>query len=127
MDSELTDKLLNDFPKLFCGRKTTRTKPIRCFGFECSDGWFQIIYDLSADLIRISQEKGCRPPIVVQVKEKFGGLRFYIEGSNNEYQERISIAESLSHQTCEVCGRKGQTRRGGWIQTLCDKHAKGEL
>jgi len=123
MDQELAMKLFNDFPDLYRGCNKPMTEPLMCFGFECGDGWFQIIYDLSSDLMRISRTKGYKPPVVVQVKEKFGGLRFYIDGCNEEFYNRIKKAEELSVITCEICGRKGKLRRGGWIQTLCDKHA----
>jgi hypothetical protein len=42
------------------------------FGFECGDGWFDLVYDC---FIRIS-EANCET-VIVQVKEKFGGLRVY--------------------------------------------------
>jgi hypothetical protein len=74
----------------------------------------------------------------VQVKEKFGGLRFYVtfqsvdgadEGDEDSLETRrfvsevlgmISFAESMSHRICEVCGSRGVLRTGGWQRTLCD-------
>lgn len=69
------------------------------------------------------------PPLVpqvhaVQVKEKFGSLRFYISGGDDVVHALISMAESMSAITCEVCGDAGKMQTGGWIRTLCDKHAK---
>jgi len=124
VEQKLEMKLFNDFPDLYRGCNKPMTESLMCFGFECGNGWFQLIYDLSSDLMRITRTKGYKTPVVVQVKEKFGGLRFYINGSQDEYQGRIMAAEELSFQTCEMCGRKGERRSGGWIQTLCDKHAK---
>jgi len=120
MDETLSDKLNEDFPELFRGRH----KHSMCF--DCGDGWFHLLHDLSRDLMRISQEKYYELPVVAQVKEKFGGLRFYIDGSNDDYQARIQQAEKLSEETCEICGGKGKRRAGGWIQTLCDKHSKNK-
>ena len=54
-----------------------------------------------------------------QVKEKFGGLRFYIMGGNEKIDALISFAESMSECTCEECGRPGTQNAGGWIKTLC--------
>jgi len=119
VDKSLADKLNEDFPELYKGRH----KCSMCFGFECGDGWFHLLFDLSRDLMRISQEKNYNIPVAVQVKEKFGGLRFYINESNNDYEDRIRMAEILSVQTCEICGGKGKKRAGGWVQTLCDKHS----
>ena len=63
--------------------------------------------------------------VAVQVKEKFGGLRFYTNYSDNVVNALISMAESMSYRTCEVCGTPGKSRHGGWIRTLCDEHAEG--
>ena len=58
-----------------------------------------------------------------QVKEKFGGLRFYLDSSATEkLHDAIRLAEDESYKTCELCGEPGEPRREGWIKTLCDKH-----
>lgn len=56
---------------------------------------------------------------VQQVKEKFGTLRYYCNGSDN-VDRLINLAEILSAMTCENCGKYGKIRQGGWIRTLCD-------
>ena len=63
--------------------------------------------------------------VVRQVKEKFGGLRFYTEGGDEYIQGMIYMAEHLSISTCEVCGKPGRRgRKGSQIVTLCEEHAK---
>lgn len=56
-----------------------------------------------------------------QVKEKFGGLRFYYSGGNEETSAMISFAEALSYKICEECGRYDNTvgSTSGWITTIC--------
>jgi hypothetical protein len=61
-------------------------------------------------------------PTIVQVKEKFGSLRFYINGGTPEMYNYISFAEAMSGRTCEVCGAPGKSRNNGWIKVLCNKH-----
>jgi hypothetical protein len=61
-------------------------------------------------------------PKIQQVKEKFGGLRFYLDGADDYTDGAISMAESWAARTCEQCGAPGQRRSGGWIRTLCDTH-----
>ncbi len=61
-------------------------------------------------------------PVAVQVKEKFGTLRFYVHGGSEKAHAYIEFAEALSGSTCEECGAPGKTRGGGWIRTLCDHH-----
>jgi hypothetical protein len=62
---------------------------------------------------------------IVQVKEKFGGLRFYVKNANKSIRQRIQAAELESTTVCDVCGKLGERRGGGWIRTLCDEHAEG--
>jgi len=60
---------------------------------------------------------------VMQVKEKFGGLRFYVGGATPEEFEVIDKAEADSYTICEECGKPGILREDlGWILTLCDEH-----
>jgi hypothetical protein len=66
-------------------------------------------------------------PVIVQVKEKFGTLRFYCDGVvNPEIDAYIQFAESMSRKMCEVCGNPGSIRTGGWLKTLCDNHMRDE-
>lgn len=66
-------------------------------------------------------------PVIQQIKEKFGGLRFYIYGGTDTTGYYIEFAELLSYRTCEVCGAPGERRTGGWIKTLCDHHQQEAL
>jgi hypothetical protein len=59
--------------------------------------------------------------VAAQVKEKFGGLRFYVDGADDVVHNYITFAEELSYEICERCGSTadiGQTTTG-WISTLC--------
>ena len=58
----------------------------------------------------------------VQIKEKYGGLRFYVDFGSDELHDAIWEIERESYKTCEYCGRKGKPRRTGWIKTLCIWH-----
>ena len=59
-------------------------------------------------------------PRAVQVKEKFGTLRFYMTGETEEMSRLIHRAEERSAVTCEKCGKPGEYRDLGWAFTLCD-------
>lgn len=63
------------------------------------------------------------PQVVVeQIKEKFGGLRFYYQGGDDHIHGMVRIAEMWAGHSCEECGNPGERRSGGWIRTLCDEH-----
>lgn len=59
---------------------------------------------------------------VEQIKEKFGGLRFYFQGGDSHIDGMVTMAEVWAGRTCEKCGNVGERRGGGWIRTLCDQH-----
>ena len=85
--------------------------------FEVGLGWFPLIKDLITDLIELGWNKE-----VCQVKEKFGGLRFYINAATSEVHKRVHKAEIESMSTCEVTGKPGKLRTDiGWYRTLCDE------
>ena len=60
---------------------------------------------------------------VIQVKEKFGGLRVYTDLHNEELETVIQNVGYESFTICEECGKPGHLRDGGWYKTLCDEHA----
>lgn len=82
-------------------------------------GWSKLIKDLVDDLFVLGWNGE-----VLQVKEKFGGLRFYINYGSDKVFDRIDVAENESLKICEECGNPGKQRNTGWIKTLCDNHAK---
>jgi hypothetical protein len=62
---------------------------------------------------------------VAQVKEKFGGLRFYydvIGQRNEELDRKIASIENQSDKTCDICGAGGIKGGKGWIVTRCEDH-----
>lgn len=89
---------------------------------ECDEGWYELIYNLCKDL----KEAGFDGH-VDQIKEKFGGLRFYISYGDNTTDEvakkcdkLIMYYEDSSIKTCETCGQDGEeVNLKGWIKTLC--------
>jgi len=124
MKKDLTRKLYTDFPELYQDRSKPCSESLMCFGFEHDDGWFELVYKLSEDLMVISSKLGIKEPVAVQVKEKFGTLRFYVDGYHAEIAKRIEQAELESALLCEVCGNEGKQRSQGWVRTLCDWHAE---
>ena len=61
--------------------------------------------------------------VAIQVKEKFGGLRFYYNGGDEYINGLAAMAEAMSYSLCEVCSDKAAPTQGGWIRTLCEKHS----
>lgn len=124
------DKLLCEkYPKIFKNRNSSVQESCMSCGFECEDGWFNLI-DTLCSIIQNHVDwktKNSSPedsedlqPVADQVKSKFGGLRFYVSGGDDTISGMIIMAESLSFKICEECGNVGSKKGRGWIFTMCD-------
>ena len=123
MRQDLTERLFNDF-KEFINPRRPLTESLMGFGFECGDGWYKILHDLFTKI-----KESCRPDgfEVIQVKEKFGGLRVYVSSGTDEIYDLIDKAEKESEKTCETCGEPGKIDTSiYWLSCLCDKCKNGE-
>lgn len=89
--------------------------------FDCNKGWHPIIKKLLTDIVADPV-----PVKVLQIKEKFGGLRFYYDGGSEYTAKLVQAAEEECSRTCEFCGEPGEKRNLRWIRTLCDKHYEEE-
>lgn len=121
MSPELDKKLCEKYPKIFANRNGDMTQTAMCWGFDCGDGWYSLINSLCS-VLQWNTDKnnstGKYPQVVaVQVKEKFGTLRFYVDGGGTSSDAMIEFAEYLSGTICEVCSHPGKLRQGGWITT----------
>ena len=140
MKEELQHKLFKSYPALFAQKDMSVKESCMPWGICAGDGWFELIDLLCSHIqnrienvnrnIDMSAEESVATLAhtpdrylkceVTQVKEKFGGLRFYVNCDDDYIDGLISIAESMSYKLCSECGEKSsnQTVRG-WIYTLC--------
>jgi hypothetical protein len=96
-------------------------------GFAVGAGWYPIIEILCTNIQshidwRVKQGQDIAQVEVNQIKEKFGGLRFYYSGGDDEISGMVRMAEAWADVACEECGAAGTRRSGGWVRTLCDVH-----
>ena len=79
------------------------------------DGW--------ADLVRAFYQACTDAGIkIVQVKEKFGGLRMYTDYPPAHIRKLEVEMETKSLKTCEPCGKPGKpTTNNYWIKTVCEE------
>jgi len=120
MNKKNTKMLLKDFPDLYKQYYLSPTETCMSWGFATEDGWLDLIYELSQKVALADPQ--CE---ATQVKQKYGSLRFYTDGCNEDANKLIHEAEEKSYHICEVCGKTGIIRNDlPWIRTLCDKHYK---
>jgi len=144
MKQELEQKLFKDHPAIFRQRKLPMTQTCMCWGIECGDGWYELLDNLCKELEAIHIATGIKTE-AVQVKEKYGTLRFYhttilfssffqklfrrqpAKTWDDIIDAVVDKAESKSAVTCEVCGDWGSLcYKGYWYATRCESCAKKE-
>jgi hypothetical protein len=119
MREDLELKLISKYPSVFRDYNGDLTKTAMCCGMSCGNGWYDLIDSLCQRIVELDPEKKC---YAIQVKEKFGTLRFYVGNASNEIHDAIEEAERKSSIVCERCGGEGKTRNDrGWLRTLCEK------
>jgi hypothetical protein len=123
MKKELTEKLRTKYPTVYKNLYGDARYTCMAWGISVREGWYDIIDELSAVL-----EK--HKLVAAQVKEKFGGLRFYLDeypkddADYKEVRDAISKAERKAYKTCEYCGPPGKPTKGGWVKVLCEECLK---
>lgn len=91
---------------------------------ECGPGWVGIIGALSDKLEKklesyLSVWKEDELPHAVQVKEKYGKLRFCTSTCTEEMDKIVDEYEAMSAKTCEVCGKPGTLQNKGCLVVRC--------
>lgn len=91
---------------------------------ECGYGWAELIKQCDEALFALDPNY-----TIAQIKEKFGGLRFYFNPTDMKQYSKLSAVvmaiEEKSLETCEECGAPGYRRRwrdNGYMYTSCDEH-----
>jgi hypothetical protein len=131
MRDELDKMLCEKYPKMMVNRHKDMQETTMCWGFECGDGWYNIINQLMSQIQHHIDWKNRDSEVVQQVtldqvKEKFGTLRIYYSGGDDYIRGLVSMAQAMSGSTCEVCGNAGKFRGKSWFYTACDEHAKDD-
>ena len=120
--------ILDRYPHLFA-------KPN--IGLGCGAGWWPALEDAFIEITGILNTYVGLSFNTAQIKEKFGGLRFYYDlhrkkgctltdelekDAREAIDAAVQKAENMAGVACEVCGQRGV--RGGkhWLKTLCETH-----
>jgi hypothetical protein len=151
---ELLERLAAAYPYMF--RRMNGREDFFRFNPAIGAGWFDIFERLCAainEALTAAQKKRFR---IVQVKEKFGGLRVYwrigsrarlwadiqVPGEGvitlkpkakkssvaARIDQLITHATAEAANTCEACGRRPAKLHlvDGWFTTMCDEHRPKE-
>jgi len=135
MDHDLPanlSSLIAAFPRLFRGKPPTIEDYV-------GPGWHSLVFDLCSEIDALLTDDEAAGFKIVQIKEKFASLRFYVKlrgrwrwavDPSREVADKaaaidrlIRQAEARSRTTCEVCGEPGEQLSAGWRMTLCQRHS----
>lgn len=120
MNRENTKRLFTEFPELF-------DRDLLPCGYECQDGWFDLLYELAGRIS--SYRKQCSEDLyleVIRVRQCLGRLQFTLRGGDSRVRKMIEEAE---HRSTRICELDGETAIGlfvcapHWYRHLCTKCA----
>ena len=128
MREELQNRLFNSWPEIFRDVGRPPTESLMAFGIDTDDGWFVLLDVLCRVLTEHAETLGQFPAAAAQIKEKFGGLRYYTNGGDDRWSHgAIQFADYASYRICEVSGMPGRiAKRYGWYKTLSPEIAHRE-
>jgi len=109
-DKTWQDQLLEKYPKLL----------EYCYP-SVNEGWKDILDNMLGCIQHHLKYAEQEQPFFSQIKEKFGGLRAYYYHGDDTIRGITTMAEAISHHTCEECGNSGEKKPTSWIKTLCDE------
>ena len=137
MSSEQFDKYMcKTYPNLFKERNLPMNQTCMCWGFDIGKGWYLVLDRLCQKLSAMEKITDIGT-IFRQIKEKYGGARFYhgadssktklnkeeIEICDEILDDLVSHAEHDADYICAECGgsRDKMISIGRWVYDVCDK------
>ncbi|MCO6415869.1 hypothetical protein JYK14_06725 [Siccirubricoccus sp. KC 17139] len=111
MRDALEQLLFHRYPGFYVGRHMPLTENFMAYGFTHGDGWFAIVDVLSGLAIQMMNRTGKRI-IASQIKEKLGGLRFYVRRADEFVGGARALGERYSYRVSELSGRPGVLQVG---------------
>lgn len=126
MNPENTEKLLTAYPLLY--------RELRDRSFDCDDGWFDLVWLVSAEIESAAQLEGI--PKIAEAWLSVGILKEKLCTLRVQFSTRVSDAihalankaGERSAELCELCGAPAQLDRerelSRWAKVLCESCRK---
>ena len=103
MDSQKTNELYEKFPHLYRERTAPLESSHMPWGFQCEDGWYKIIYEMSKKIDKISTEGEHAPAISLVSRHEDGTLYVAVSNITPPVADIVTRATEQSRLTCEFC------------------------
>lgn len=125
MKKALEAQIYLQCPLLFRKKSAGLHENLMLFGFDCGEGWYEILEGLCLSIEAYSHgllDQGRSMdalPSAAQVKEKWGLLTVYVDNSDEYVQTLIQTASGRSCITCEICGKPGKIIIESYYRVRC--------
>jgi hypothetical protein len=103
MDSQKTNELYEKFPHLYRERTAPLESSHMAWGFQCENGWYKIIYEMSKKIDKISPEGEHAPAISLVSRHEDGTLYVAVSNITPPVADIVTSATEQSRLTCEFC------------------------
>ena len=103
MDSHKTNELYEKFPPLYRERTAPLESSKMAWGFQCENGWYKIIYEMSKKIEKISKEGEFAPAIAEVSRHEDGTLYVAVSNITPPVADIVTSATEQSRLTCEFC------------------------
>ncbi|MFM0185565.1 hypothetical protein PQR25_07225 [Paraburkholderia nemoris] len=116
MNRELENILVACYPAIYRSLEPRYSGACR---FECDDGWYRIIEELSR---KLEAEARTSALLAIEVSARQGSLRILLRGDvTSAVDSWLTEAARLCQSTCERCGQPAMLRghKDGRVRTLC--------
>lgn len=121
MDSQKTQELYEKFPELYRERAAPLASSQMGWGFQCEDGWYKIIYEMSRKIRKIQKEREFAVAITEVSKYEDGTLHVDARNLSPPIADIIAAAREASRLTCELCSYSPAFLRG------VENHLEGHI
>ena len=132
MDSHKTNQLYERFPHLYRERTAALESSAMPWGFQCENGWYNIIFEMSKKIEKISPEGEHAPAISLVSRHDDGTLYVAVSNITPRVADIVMNVREQSRLTCEFCAytpaflRKGKGSVAGHIACgRCVRKATG--
>ena len=112
MNSHKTNELYEKFPHLYRERTAPLESSGMGWGFQCEEGWYKIIYEMSKKIAKISKGGEFAPAITLVSKHEDGTLHVAVRNITPPIADIVTRATEQSRLTCELCSYSPAFLRG---------------
>lgn len=112
-----------------------KTTPIGWNGIETPSGWKKPVLEMVKELDAVFQPYGKSPPVIEQLKNKFAGLRCYMNWGEDATEDQISKGQAIIRKYEKMCSKTSESSGepgklyicNGWYITLSPKEIENDV